>query len=207
MFPLYTIKKKHILSQNSYDQSTKAYVPEQYTPKYYEYSRSTEAQYNQNSSPATTAEPYKYFYYSTTRNPIEYNFAETKSTAKVTYPPSINKYSITSTKSPYDFKDFTTRTYKSTIFNYEKSTEAPKRGFYSKEDFDKFFQRSTTKEPYYQSDKGVKSVFKIGTLYSRPKASDNSIRPDANSQQVQIEPARLVYSYQRNLTTGEIIQP
>ncbi|CAG9570725.1 unnamed protein product [Danaus chrysippus] len=109
-----------------------------------------------------------------------------------TYPPF--KYSITSTKSPYDFKDYITKTTK----------PEPKRGFFGKEDLDSFFGRGTTKSPF--SNKGIKSVFKIGTYYSQAKSSDNSIRPDANSQQVQIEPARLVFSYRRNLTSGELIR-
>lgn len=108
----------------------------------------------------------------------------------------MNKYSVSTTRSPYDFKDFYSRTSKPT-----PKTEQ-KHGFYSKDEFDKYF-KATTKSPY--SDKEIKSVFKFGTLYSQGKSNDNSIRPDANSQQVQIEPARLVYSYQRNLTTGELV--
>lgn len=117
----------------------------------------------------------------------------TQPSSSTTYPPSINKYSISTAKSPYNFNDFTTKPTK---------TAEPKRGFFSKDDLDSYF-KATTKSPY--QDKGIKSIFKIGTYY-QGKSSDNSIRPDANSQQVQIEPARLVFSYQRNLTTGELIR-
>ncbi|XP_047035373.1 A disintegrin and metalloproteinase with thrombospondin motifs 1 isoform X1 [Helicoverpa zea] len=176
----------------SYDGTTQPYVvstsaPPAQTTKYYQ--KSTEYT-------TTTKKPYFQF---TTRNPYQF-FTEKSTTTtqppSVTYPPSINKYSITSTKSPYDFKDFTTR---------PTTTTTAKRGFYNKEDFDGFFRRSTTKSPY--QDKSVKPVFKIGTYYSQAKSSDNSIRPDANSQQVQIEPARLLFSYQRNLTSGTLVQP
>ncbi|KAI8432755.1 hypothetical protein MSG28_013714 [Choristoneura fumiferana] len=102
------------------------------------------------------------------------------------------------TRSPYDFHDFFSRTTK----EVEKSE--PKRGFYSKDDFQNFFGRSTTKNPY--PEKGVRTSYKFGTHYSQAKSSDNSIRPDANVQRVQIEPARLLFSYQRNLTSGEIVR-
>ncbi|KAH9637365.1 hypothetical protein HF086_011978 [Spodoptera exigua] len=101
-------------------------------------------------------------------------------------------------KSPYDFKDFTTRP------TVTASTTTTRKGFYKKEDFDGFFRRSTTKSPY--QDKSIKPLFKIGTYYSQAKSSDNSIRPDANSQQVQIEPARLTFSFRRNTTTGELVR-
>ncbi|XP_035451655.2 A disintegrin and metalloproteinase with thrombospondin motifs 1 isoform X2 [Spodoptera frugiperda] len=154
------------------------------------------AQTTTSTTTTTTEKPYFQF---TTRKPFQ--FFTTKPTTSatptsITYPPSINKYSITSTKSPYDFKDFTTRP---TI-----TTTTAKRGFYKKEDFDGFFRRSTTKSPY--QDKNIKPVFKIGTYYSQAKSSDNSIRPDANSQQVQIEPARLTFSFRRNMTTGELVR-
>ncbi|KAG7300928.1 hypothetical protein JYU34_015278 [Plutella xylostella] len=168
-------------------------IVNEYSPNYY----------NQNQSPSiytnsvpqttvTTANPYKYFYYTTTttQRPYEYKYVTTPTT--ITYPPSINKYSVTSTKSPYDFKDFATRV-------TERNDQ--KRGFYSRDEFSNFF-RSTTKSPY--QDKGRKTLYKIGTYY-QGKSSDNSIRPDANSQQISIEPARLVFSYQRNLTSGEVI--
>uniref|UniRef100_A0A2H1WR30 SFRICE_010178 n=1 Tax=Spodoptera frugiperda TaxID=7108 RepID=A0A2H1WR30_SPOFR len=154
------------------------------------------AQTTTSTTTTTTEKPYFQF---TTRKPFQ--FFTTKPTTSatptsITYPPSINKYSITSTKSPYDFKDFTTRP---TI-----TTTTAKRGFYKKEDFDGFFRQSTTKSPY--QDKNIKPVFKIGTYYSQAKSSDNSIRPDANSQQVQIEPARLTFSFRRNMTTGELVR-
>lgn len=188
-----------------YSQHTPSYVRPETSPFFgnitrYEvttlpYSSPTDSQHYYDNTEQTDP-PYKFYY--STRNPYDYNFGETKATSKQTYPPSINKYSITSTKSPYDFQDYTTR---STIYSYEKSTEQQKRGFYQKSDFDSYFQKGeTTKEPA----KGIKSLFKFGTFYSQK--NDNSIRPDANSQQVQIEPARLVYSYQRNLTTGEVVK-
>lgn len=188
-----------------YSQHTPSYVRPETSPFYGNItSNDGTTQPYVTSSPApqtyqkyTTTTTEKPFFTYTTR---KFQFFTEKSTTPstttttVTYPPSVNKYSITSTKSPYDFKDFTTR----------PNNNTDKRGFYSKQDFDSFFGRSTTKSPY--QDKSVKPVFKIGTFYTQPKAQDNSIRPDANSQQVQIEPARLVYSYQRNLTTGEIFQ-
>ncbi|KOB69088.1 A disintegrin and metalloproteinase with thrombospondin motifs like, partial [Operophtera brumata] len=182
----------------SYEATTQPYVASTPAQKNYYSYQSTESP--KPSSPSTTESVFKFYQY-TTRKPFNF-FTEktttttTKSTT-TTYSPSINKYSITSTKSPYDFKDFATRPPKAT----DKSDQ-PKRGFYSKEAFDSYFSRSTTKSPY--QDKGIKPVFKIGTYYSQAKSYDNSIRPDANSQQVQIEPARLVFSYQRNLTTGII---
>lgn len=188
-----------------YSQHTPSYVRPETSPFYGNItSNDGTTQPYVTSSPApqtyqkyTTTTTEKPFFTYTTR---KFQFFTEKSTTPstttttVTYPPSVNKYSITSTKSPYDFKDFTTR----------PNNNTDKRGFYSKQDFDSFFGRSTTKSPY--QDKSIKPVFKIGTFYTQPKAQDNSIRPDANSQQVQIEPARLVYSYQRNLTTGEIFQ-
>ncbi|XP_072948406.1 A disintegrin and metalloproteinase with thrombospondin motifs like isoform X2 [Epargyreus clarus] len=149
------------------------------------------------TTPSTTKNWFKYYYY-TTKKPVEV----TEKTTEVTQTsnstnPSTNKYSISTTKSPYNFEDFTTKT--TTTVSSET-----KRGFFSKDDLDNYFSRVTTKSPY--QDKGIKSLFKIGTYYSQGKSSDNSIRPDANSQQVQIEPARLVFSYQRNLTSGELIR-
>ncbi|KAI5638410.1 metallo-peptidase family m12B reprolysin-like domain-containing protein [Phthorimaea operculella] len=208
----------------SYEATTQPYVPStepvQYNNNNYysgynqpEYSTSstTENYYNYYSnyysSSTTTAKPNDYYSYytekstTTTRKPDYYSDYNDKTTSKTyhysfhadrtstttqrsSYPPSINKYSISTTRSPYNFQDYTTRT-----------TKAPESfAYYSK-------STSTTKSPF--SDKGIKSLFKIGTYYSRPKANDNSIRPDA-SQQVSVEPARLVYSYQRNLTAGEI---
>lgn len=148
----------------------------------------------------TTESSNKYNYYSTTRKPFSYYTQKSTTVtqpSKVTYPASINKYSISTTKSPYNFQDYT----KAKVT--ERNDQPRRHGFYTKEEFDSYFGRTTTKSPY--PDKGIRSLFKIGTYYSQAKSSDNSIRPDA-SQQVQIEPARLVYSYQRNLTTGEIIQ-
>ncbi|XP_026750418.1 A disintegrin and metalloproteinase with thrombospondin motifs 1 isoform X2 [Galleria mellonella] len=173
-----------------YSQHTPSYVRPETSPFYgnitsYEastqpYQKNFYSNYNQ--KPISTTQ-----YYSTTRKPIQY-YTPTTQSSSYTYPPSINRYSITSTKNPYDFKDFTTR------------NNDPTQGFYNKNNF---YAGSTTKSPYF--DKGVKSVFKIGTYYSQPQ-SYNSIRPDANSQQVQIEPARLVFSYQRNLTAEEVPQ-
>ncbi|XP_059055715.1 A disintegrin and metalloproteinase with thrombospondin motifs like [Achroia grisella] len=174
-----------------YSQHTPSYVRPETSPFYgnitsYEastqpYQKNFYSNYYQ-KPPSTTQ------YYSTTRKPFQYYTPSTQST-RYTYPPSVNRYSITSTRSPYDFKDFiTTR------------NNDPNPGLYNKNNF---YTSGTTKNPYF--DKGVKSVFKIGTYYSQPQ-SFNSIRPDANSQQVQIEPARLVFSYQRNLTAGEVPQ-
>ncbi|GBP71609.1 A disintegrin and metalloproteinase with thrombospondin motifs 8 [Eumeta japonica] len=134
-----------------------------------EYSRST-ASWNSytKTTPSSTHTPYKYNFYSTTRSPF---FNYQKSTNPTTYPPSINKYSITSTRSPYNFKDFFTR-----------SQDSTKRGYSE-------VIKSTTKSP--ANDKGFRSFYKFGTYFSQPKSNDNSIRPDANSQQVQIEPAKL----------------
>ncbi|XP_039745076.1 uncharacterized protein LOC120637848 isoform X1 [Pararge aegeria] len=144
----------------------------------------------------TTVNPFKFFHYGTTRPSTENTEKSTEPTkTPSTYPPSINKYSVTSTKNPYDFKEYSTKPTKA---------DTPKRGFLSKDDLDTYFGRGTTKSPF--SSKGIKSLFKIGTFYSQAKSLDNSIRPDANSQQVQIEPARLVFSYQKNLTSGEVIR-
>lgn len=183
-------------TQPSYEESTQPYVPSttKQTPQnYYSYQKTTANPY----TTTTTTESVFKFYQFTTRKPYIFTEKTQPSSTFSTYPPSINKYSITSTKSPYDFKDFATRAPK------DERTGEPKRAYYNKE-LDTFYSRSsTTKSPY--QDKGVKPVFKIGTYYSQAKANDNSIRPDANSQQVQIQPARLVFSYQRNLTTGEIV--
>lgn len=165
----------YLLQTHSYEASTQAYAPST-TPPIYQRNH-----YDYQST--TTTEKYN-----TPRN----DYYTEKSTQRSTYPPSINKYSVSTTRSPYDFKDFYSRTSKPT---------PQKHGFYSKDEFDKYF-KATTKSPH--SDKEIKSVFKFGTYYSQ-KSSDNSIRPDANSQQVQIEPARLVHSYTRNLTTGELV--
>lgn len=145
----------------------------------------------------TTVNPFKYFYGFTRPSTMNTEKSTEATPPSSTYPPSINKYSVTSTKNPYDFKEYSYST---------KPTKAdtPKRGFFSKDDLDSYFGRGTTKSPF--TGKGIKSLFKIGTYYSEGKSLDNSIRPDANSQQVQIEPARLVFSYQRNLTSGEIIR-
>ncbi|XP_049879862.1 uncharacterized protein LOC126376487 isoform X2 [Pectinophora gossypiella] len=219
----------------SYEATTQPYVSST-TPVQYNYysgykeqtSSTTEKYYNNYYSTTTTKKPFDFYshytdkstsstskaydYYSysteksttsTTSKPFDYKsyYSDKPSTTtqRSSFPPSINKYSISTTKNPYDFKDFiTTKTTKVT----EKS-EA-RRGFYNKDDFDSYFGRSTTKNPY--QEKGIKSLFKIGTYYSsQGKSNDNSIRPDA-SQQVSIEPARLAFSYQRNLTTGEIIR-
>ncbi|XP_045523998.1 A disintegrin and metalloproteinase with thrombospondin motifs 1 isoform X2 [Pieris brassicae] len=174
-----------------YSQHTPSYVRPETSPFYgnitssedttQPYVPSTEPPHQQNyyKSPETTTEnPYHYFY---TPEPKRVE----KSTEATKFPPSLNLYSVSTTRSPYDFQDF-----------YSRTTAEPKRGFFSKDDLASYFSR-TTKSPY--QDKGVQSVFKFGTYYSQ-KSSDNSIRPDANSQQVQIEPARLVYSYQGNLT-------
>nr|XP_037873779.1 A disintegrin and metalloproteinase with thrombospondin motifs like isoform X1 [Bombyx mori]XP_037873780.1 A disintegrin and metalloproteinase with thrombospondin motifs like isoform X1 [Bombyx mori] len=171
----------------SHEATTQAFAPSN-TPSQY-------TNYKPTSGPSpTTEDAFKYYlstrkqsYFDKTSKPYEYYTQKPN-----TYPPSINKYSITSTKNPYDFKDFATPP--------PKTEDTSKRGFYNRDEFDNYFGRSTTKS--YQ-DKAVKSVFKFGTYYSQ-KSSDNSIRPDANSQQVQIEPARLVLSYQRNLTAGEL---
>ncbi|XP_063833736.1 A disintegrin and metalloproteinase with thrombospondin motifs like isoform X2 [Ostrinia nubilalis] len=168
----------------SYEATTQPYVPSTTPPIYQRHYYDT-----QTTTTTTTTTTERFF---TTRKSF---FTERTTVSPSTYPPSINKYSVSTTRSPYDFKDFYTRTTKST----PKSEQ--KHGFYSKDEFDRFF-KSTTKSPH--SDKEIKSIFKFGTYYSQPKSSDNSIRPDANSQQVQIEPARLVFSYQRNLTTGEL---
>lgn len=181
---------------HSYEATTQPYVTSTRAQNPYSY-KSTERPKPTRQS--TTESVFKYYQY-TTRKPFNFFTAKT-TTAKpktTTYPPSINKYSITSTKSPYDFKDFATQPPKTTAKAIDKSVQ-PKTGFYNKA-FDGYFSRTTTKSPYQV--KGVKPVFKIGTFYSQAKSYDNSIRPDANSQQVQIEPARLVFSYQRNLTTG-----
>lgn len=179
----------------------------------------------------TTVNPYKYFYYTTTTTTPrpEYTYATVSTTIRqpVTYPPSFNKYSITSTKSPYDFKDFITRTvdrndqvkksYTKDYYSYfDKTTTTTTKNPYLEKGYDyyglstrstkspyeksDYFARSTTKSPY--QDKGIRSLYKIGTYYQHlSKTNDNSIRPDA-SQQVNIEPARLVYSYRTNMTTG-----
>ncbi|XP_073962993.1 sol narae metalloprotease isoform X2 [Choristoneura fumiferana] len=176
-------------------EATTPIVPSTSTPykQYYSSYKTTNSIYTTPS--ITTESPYKYYFY-TTRKPTEYT--EKTSTSISTYPPSLNKYSISTTRSPYDFHDFFSRTTK----EVEKSE--PKRGFYSKDDFQNFFGRSTTKNPY--PEKGVRTSYKFGTHYSQAKSSDNSIRPDANVQRVQIEPARLLFSYQRNLTSGEIVR-
>lgn len=172
--------------------TTKAYISSTSTT-------TTPAQKSTTSAVSTSTEDAFKFYLSRKTNtektpkPFERQTEKTKSFA--TYSPTLNRYSITSTKNPYDFKDFTTLPPKT-----EKTT---KRGFYSKDEIDNYFGRATTKA---YPDKGVKPIFKIGTYYSQAKSSDNSIRPDANSQQVQIEPARMVLAYQRNLTTGQVVQ-
>ncbi|XP_026332792.1 A disintegrin and metalloproteinase with thrombospondin motifs 1 isoform X2 [Hyposmocoma kahamanoa] len=198
----------------SYEVTTQPYVPKA-PPVQYNYNGYKN--YKEPSSSSTTEDYYKY-YYQTSSTTKKYNYYTPSTTTSkkygyitektsttpnysYSYPPSINRYSISTTKNPYDFKDFTTRTTKTTEKNERK------QGFYNKQEFANYFSTtkssSTTKSPY--QDKGIKSLFKIGTYYSQNKANDNSIRPDA-SQQVSIEPARLVYSYQRNLTTGQIIQ-
>ncbi|KPJ04153.1 A disintegrin and metalloproteinase with thrombospondin motifs 16 [Papilio xuthus] len=68
---------------------------------------------------------------------------------------------ISTTRSPYDFKDFTT------LKPIEK-TESTKRGFFNKDELDSYF-KPTTKNPF--PDKGIKSLFKIGTYYSQAKAT------------------------------------
>lgn len=191
----------------SYDGTTQPYVasttaPPAQTPKYYQKSTEYTTKSTTTTKITTTTTTEKPYFQFTTRKPYQF-FTEktTKATLRpssiVTYPSSINKYSITSTKSPYDFKDFTTKP-------PTPASSTEKRGFYKKEDFDGFFRHSTTKSPY--QDKGIRPVFKIGTYYSQAKSSDNSIRPDANSQQVQIEPARFMFPFRRNLTSGELVR-
>ncbi|XP_061723933.1 A disintegrin and metalloproteinase with thrombospondin motifs like isoform X1 [Cydia pomonella] len=182
----------------SYEETTQPIVPSTSTYKpYYQTYKTTNSIYTTTTS--TTENSLKYYFY-TTKKPVEYTERYTVTQpSSITYPPSFNKYSISTTKSPYDFHDFFSRTTK------EVDRSEPKRaGFYSKDDFDTYFGRSTTKDPY--PEKGSRSSYKFGTHYSRAKSSDNSIRPDANVQQVQIEPARLVFSYQRNLTSGETVR-
>ncbi|CAF4874504.1 unnamed protein product [Pieris macdunnoughi] len=173
-----------------YSQHTPSYVRPETSPFYGNITSSEDT--TQPYVPSTEPPPQQNYYKSpetTTENPYHYYTQEPKRVEKSTeatkFPPSLNLYSVSTTRSPYDFQDF-----------YSRTTAEPKRGFFSKGDLESYFSR-TTKSPY--QDKGVQSVFKFGTYYSQ-KSSDNSIRPDANSQQVQIEPARLVYSYQRNLT-------
>lgn len=181
----------------SYEATTIPYVSSTPEPqKYYSGYQQNINYGNQITQSTSTESVFKYYQY-TTRKPFEQHTEKTTTTTaqRYTYPPIAHKFSLASTKNPYDFKDFTTVTSKPTV----KTT---KRGFYSKDEFDSL--RSTTKSPY--QDKGVRPVFKIGTYYSQAKSSDNSIRPDANVQQVQIEPARLVYAYQRDLTTGQTRQ-
>lgn len=174
------------------------------------------------SSTVSTVNPYLYFYYTTTTTTArpEYKFVTKPTTLQPTYPPSFNRYSITSTKNPYDFKEFATRAidrndgknlYAKEDSYFDRTTAKPSyekgydfhgrqttKGAFDKNDY--YHGRSTTKT--YQ-DKGIRSLYKIGTYYQQlSKANDNSIRPDA-SQQVNIEPARLVYSYRRNLTAPE----
>ncbi|XP_064292754.1 A disintegrin and metalloproteinase with thrombospondin motifs like isoform X2 [Plodia interpunctella] len=147
-----------------------------YQPNYFYNQKQTTSSTTTTTTTTTTQN-----YYSTTRSPFKFHY----SLPSYTFPPSINKYSVSTTRSPYDFQDFTTR-------NYDK-------GYYNKNTYSNFFSSGTTKNPYQK----VQPIFKIGTYYSQP----NAIRPDANSQQqVEVEPARLVFSYQRNLTTGEIQQ-
>ncbi|XP_038218642.1 A disintegrin and metalloproteinase with thrombospondin motifs 1 isoform X2 [Zerene cesonia] len=185
----------------SIEDTTQPYVAS--TPASPIYQQNYYTNYQRNTNPAadtvttttTTENPYNYYYYST-QEPKEYTEKITEVTkSSVSYPPSLNQFSVSTTRSPYDFHDF-----------FAKTTKAPetKKGFFNKEDLESYFSRGTTKNPF--PDKSIKSIFKFGTHYSQGKSSDNSIRPDANSQQVQIEPARLVFSYQRNLTSGELIR-
>ncbi|CAG4939485.1 unnamed protein product [Colias eurytheme] len=184
----------------SIEDTTQPYVASTPASPIYQQNYYTNYQRNTNSevtvtTTTTTEKPYNYYYYST-QEPKEYTEKVTELTKpSVSYPPSLNQFSVSTTRSPYDFNEF-----------FAKTTKAPetKKGFFNKEDLESYFSRGTTKNPF--PDKGTKSIFKFGTYYSQGKSSDNSIRPDANSQQVQIEPARLVYSYQRNLTSGELIR-
>ncbi|XP_045505353.1 A disintegrin and metalloproteinase with thrombospondin motifs 1 isoform X1 [Colias croceus] len=184
----------------SIEDTTQPYVASTPASPIYQQNYYTNYQRNTNSevtvtTTTTTENPYNYYYYST-QGPKEYTEKVTELTKpSVSYPPSLNQFSVSTTRSPYDFNEF-----------FAKTTKAPetKKGFFNKEDLESYFSRGTTKNP--SPDKGTKSIFKFGTYYSQGKSSDNSIRPDANSQQVQIEPARLVYSYQRNLTSGELIR-
>lgn len=200
---------EHIYSTEA---TTQPYVastsePELYKPNYYQYyQKKTSPEQSSTTTTTTmrtttttttvrtTTNPFRYYFF-TTRRPITEKTTEAPPPSSTQTPVNIN--SISTTKNPYDFYNFTNKAAKS-------ESDEPKRGFFKKEELDSFFGRGTTKSPF--SNKVVKSLFKIGTFYSQAKSSDNSIRPDANSQQVQIEPARLVYSYQRNLTSGEIIR-
>ena len=174
---------------HSTEATTQPYVastpaPETNKPNLYSYYQ------NKNDFTTTTkTNPYKYYFYTTKQTePTEKSTEASISTSTAT-----TKFSTT--KNPYDFNDF--------------DTKAPKletKRIYQNKDENDYFGRSTTKSPFPDNGKGIKSIFKIGTYYSQAKSSDNSIRPDANSQQVQIEPARLVFSYHRNLTSGEIIR-
>ncbi|CAH0717848.1 unnamed protein product, partial [Brenthis ino] len=168
-----------------YVASTEA--PETNKPNYYSYYQKKN-DYSTTTTTQSTMNPYKYYYHTTKQTEL------TEKSTEATQSTPTPKFKFSTTKNPYDFNDFTTKSPK----------VEPKRGFLSKDELDSYFGGSTTKSPF--SDKGFKSVFKIGTYYSQAKSSDNSIRPDANSQQVQIEPARLLFSYQRNLTSGEIIR-
>ncbi|XP_013181531.1 PREDICTED: A disintegrin and metalloproteinase with thrombospondin motifs 1 isoform X2 [Papilio xuthus] len=174
---------------------------QQYYSSYKMNTNSENATTTTTTTTTTTERSYKYNYY----NPWKTTEYKTEKPTTVSVKTTVTKSTqstqstlprISTTRSPYDFKDFTT------LKPIEK-TESTKRGFFIKDELDSYF-KPTTKNPF--PDKGIKSLFKIGTYYSQAKASDNSIRPDANSQQVQIEPARLVFSYQRNLTSGELIQ-
>lgn len=183
---IYFYKRAH-----STEASTQPYIasttpaPETNKPNYYSY-------YQKKNDYTTTTKPNNvnpYNYYSYTTKQTEQLEKSTETSISTHQPTS--KFSTT--KNPYDFNDF--------------DTKAPKletKRVHQNKDETDYFGRSTTKSPF--PDKGIKSVFKIGTYYSQAKSSDNSIRPDANSQQVQIEPARLVFSYHRNLTSGKIIR-
>lgn len=184
---IYFYKHAHSTEATTQPYVASTEAPETNKPNYYSYYQKKN-DYSTTTTTQSTMNPYKYYYHTTKQTEL----TEKSTEATQSTPTPIFKFSTT--KNPYDFNDFTTKSPKL----------EPKRGFLSKDELDGYFRGSTTKSPF--PDKGIKSVFKIGTYYSQAKSSDNSIRPDANSQQVQIEPARLVFSYQRNLTSGEIIR-
>ncbi|XP_077283029.1 sol narae metalloprotease isoform X2 [Arctopsyche grandis] len=155
-------------------------------------------------------------YYSTTRNPYDFrNFqvyqytaetkqtqytvpstsevasssTETTSTTTSTSSPYFLRFSFSSTKNPYDFKEFATKrpVSKSTLnetstlvststastASSTPSTEKPKFGFFSKLDFRNYFNRTTTKNPYdfdlsnYKEipNNNIKRSYSIGSYY------------------------------------------
>lgn len=169
-------------------------------------------------------------YYSTTRNPYDFrNFqvyqytAETKQTqytvpsssqsastesttptSTTTRSPYFVRFSFSSTKNPYDFKEFATKrsvsktTEKSTTEQYSSSvtesstlstssTPKTKFGFFSKLDFRNYFNRTTTKNPYdfdlsnYKEipNNNIKRSYSLGSYYgSQNRRSDNVASPN-----------------------------